>query len=135
MSESEKPQSKLVEAQRQVAEAKRVLGATTPLLIDRLLVATNGNKDLVEGLMQDVASTAGQAGTLAVALRRENAAKYETEHRELHPDTMSARQESGLFGNDGAQPIIEALKTIDTRAELVAKGQSPVQQTPKRAVA
>lgn len=125
------PNKELTEAQGAIAEARRVLKATTPLLVDRLLIATNGNKELVHSLMQDIANTAGQAGTLAVALRRERAATYEAEHRELHPDSIPISQESVLFGQDGARPIVRALETIEERAELVAKGKSPVQLAPK----
>lgn len=125
------PSEELQKAQGAVAEAKRILKATSPLLIDRLLIATNGNEELVHSLMQDITNTAGQAGTLAIALRRERAITYETEHQELHPDSMPISQESVLFGQDGARPIVDVLKTLDERAELVAKGKSPIQLAPK----
>ena len=123
-----KPTPKLIEAQQNVHTAEETLTTTTPLFIDQLLIATGGNVDLVKELMQDVASLAEQAGALAVAKRRENAVIHTTKDRYLHPDAMSPRQDSGLFGHDGAQPIISALDTIGERAKLVAQGASPVQK-------
>ena len=127
---AEKPRGtpELVEAQGAVTEAKRVLEQTVPLLIDRLLIVTGGNTSLVLELMQDIANIAGQAGTLAVALRRKQAVKYRDEHQELHPDKMNVRQESVLFGQDGAKPTVDSLTTIEERAQLVKEGKSPIQQ-------
>lgn len=129
MLEKQKPTPELTAVQENVAEAERVIQTTTPLLIDRLLVATGGNVELVEDLMKDVANLAGQAGALAVAKRRESAARYQNENKELHPDNLSLWQESILFGQDGAQPIVSALDKIQERADLVAKGKSPVQKS------
>jgi hypothetical protein len=128
MEATPQPTPDFVKAQENVTEAERVLNVTTPLLIDRLLIATGGNVALVTELMSDIANLAGQAGALAVAKRRENSAKYQTEHQELQPDNMSPRQDSVLFGDEGAQPIISALEKIQERADLVAKGESPVQK-------
>lgn len=134
MTEAPKPTPELVKAQENVAEAERVLSATTPLLVDRLLVATDGTVELVESLMKDIVNIAGKAGTLAVARRRENAERYRTEDADLHPDNMSPRQDSILFGHDGAQPIKSLLDKIQERADLVAKGESPVQKAPPRII-
>ena len=129
MTETRKLTPELVAAQENVAEAEHVLAATTPLLVDRLLIATGGDTELVKNLMEDIANLAGQAGTLAVAKRRESAVRYQSEHKELHPDNLGLRQESILFGQGGAQPIVSALNKIQDRAELVAKGESPAQRS------
>lgn len=128
MPETPKPTPELIVAQDNAHEAERVLTSTTPLFIDRLLVVTGGNVELVEDLMKDVANLAGQAGALAVAERRVAAVTHTTETSELHPDNMPPRQDSGLYGNKGTQPIISALDTIQERADLVARGASPVQK-------
>ena len=131
MGETAKPTPDLVEAQNNVENAEHFLTATTPLFIDRLLIATGGNVELVQDLIKDVANLAGQAGALAVAERRVDAVTYATKNTELHPDAMPPHQESGLYGNQGAQPIISAVDAVSERAAVVAKGASPVQKPAK----
>lgn len=100
-------------------EAERVTHELTHLLIDDLLVATGGNVVVVTDLLRDIVNLAGNAATLAVAIRRVNALGYAHEHNNLHPDNLTARQDSINFGQQGAYPILQTLETIAQRAETL----------------
>ena len=113
MTEEAIPSPSLVEAQENLADAQEKIGISNDILIENLLQATNGNVALVKDLMKDVANVSGHAGTLAVAERRVSAEKHKTnDPHDLHPDKMPAKQESQLYGSQGAQPIISAIEKI-----------------------
>jgi len=106
---------KLIEAEENVAEAKRILGITAPRLADRLLSITQGDVDLVKDLMADVANVAGNTATLAVAERRLSSEKYpkdSEDSQKLNPDFLSPMQESRLFGTGAAHQIVDTSSKI-----------------------
>lgn len=99
---------KLIEAEENVAEAKRVLGISAPRLADKLLSVTQGNASLVKELMADVANIAGNTGILAVAERRLDAEKYpvDSEHGYMNPDLKDPQSESRKYGVSAAHKIV-----------------------------
>lgn len=111
MTEIKSQSQGFIEAGQNMAEAERIINTTSSLFVQRLMEVTGNNTELVEDLMKDVTNLAGNAATLAVANRRVEAEKYkDNDEHNLHPDKMSARQESLLFGTGAAQKIISSTK-------------------------
>jgi hypothetical protein len=114
-------------AQENLEAAEERFKKIAPLFIDKLLIVTGNKPEVVKEILEEIANVTGFAAGISHAELRLNWERNRTDPKHPSPHRTIPRQESSNYAQSAGEKILSTLQLVEERAELVEKGQSPIQ--------